>query len=53
MGFSVKKRFLSRSLIMLFIVNICFGKKGLRCYGLKIEIEILLFSMLWSRGEIF
>ena len=28
---------------MLFIVNICFGKKGLRCYGSKMEIEILFF----------
>ena len=37
---------------MLFTVNICFGKKGLRCYGSRMEIEIQLFSMLWSKGEI-
>ena len=52
MGFSVKKRSLRRSLIRLFTVSICFGKKGLKCFGLKMGIEILLFSMLWSRGEI-
>jgi len=43
MGFFVKKTLLRRSLIMLFTINICFGRKGLRCYGLKMEIEILLF----------
>ena len=37
---------------MLFTVNICFGKKGLKCYGSKMDIEIQLFSMLWSKGEI-
>jgi len=43
MGLSVKKTLLRRSLIMLFTVHICFGKKGLRCYGLKMGIEIHLF----------
>jgi len=52
MGFSVKKGSLRRSLIRLFTVNICFGNKGLKFFGLKMGIEILLFSMLWSRGEI-
>jgi len=28
---------------MLFNVNICFGKKELRCYGSKMKIEIRLF----------
>ena len=37
---------------MLFTVNIYFGKKELRCFDLKMGIEILLFSMLWSKGEI-
>jgi len=40
------------SLSMLFTVNICFGKKGLRCYDLKMEIKMLFFSMLWSKVEI-
>jgi len=37
---------------MLFTVNICFEKKELRCFGLKIGIKILLFSMLWLKGKI-
>ena len=37
---------------MFFTVNFCFGKKGLRCSSSKIRIEILFFSMSWSRGEI-
>jgi len=37
---------------MLFTVSICYGKKGLRCYGSKMEIEILFFSLMWSKGEI-
>ena len=37
---------------MLFSINICFEKKGPKCSGLKTGIEILLFSMLWLRGEI-
>ena len=28
---------------MFFTVNICFRKKGPRCFGLKMGIEILLF----------
>jgi len=43
MGFSVKKILLKTGLIMVFTVNICSGKKGLRRYGLKMGIEILLF----------
>ena len=39
-------------LINDFWTNICFGEKVLKCYGLKMGIEIFLFSMLWSRGEI-
>ena len=36
---------------MLFTVNICFEKKGLRYYGSKMKIEIRLFSMLLSKGN--
>ena len=28
---------------MHFTTNICFGKNGLRCYGLNMSIKILLF----------
>jgi len=44
MNFFVMKRLLRRSLIMLFTVNICFGKKVPRCFGLNMGKEILLFS---------
>jgi len=33
---------------MLFTVNFYFEKKGLICFGLKMRIKILLFSMLWQ-----
>jgi len=44
MDLSIKKRLLRRSLTMLFTVNTCFGKREPKCFGLKMGIEILLFS---------
>ena len=42
-GLLCQEKIARRSLIRLFTVNICFGKKGLRCFGLKMGIEILFF----------
>jgi len=36
---------------MFFTVNICFGKKWLRSYGLKMGIEILFFFSCCGKKE--
>jgi len=51
-GLICQEMMVRRSLIMCFIINTCFGKRRQRCFGLKMGIEILLFFMLWNKGEI-